>query len=114
MARRRRQRRNPSVTVWVASGWFSDSDPFFSMAFDTARFTKLQASKKFNTKLNQTAVDMWRGGDWGMSKAEFLNDVQWSGVFEEKLETVLHGSQYERNEILDDLNKLGFAYLATN
>lgn len=115
MARRKRRRyRNPSATVWVASGWFSDSDPFFSMAFDTARFTKLQASKKFNAQLNQTAVDMWRGGDWGMSKAEFLNDIQWSGMFEEKLDTVLQGSRYERDEILDDLGKRGFAYLATN
>lgn len=109
-----RGRANPLAEVWVASGWFSDSDPFFSMAFDPARFTKLQASNKFNRELNRTAVDMWRGGDWGMTKAEFLNDVQWSGMFLEKTETVVSGSRYEQDEILDDLAKRGYAYLATN
>lgn len=51
--------RNPSgAQVWVASGWFSGNEPFFSMAFTPARFTKLQASKKFNRELNSTAIDM--------------------------------------------------------
>lgn len=111
---RRRRRRNPVEDVWVASAWFSGSDPFFSMAFSPARFTKLQASKKFNRTLNQTAVDMWRGGDWGMTKAEFLNDVQWSGIHLMNATEVISGSRYEQEEIREDLSKRGYAYLATN
>lgn len=108
-------RRNPGLSeVWVAAGWFSGSEPFFSMAFDPTRFTKLQASNKFNRELNRTAVDMWRGGDWGMTKSEFMNDVQWGGMHMMKTETVVSGSRYEQDEILDDLAKRGYAYLATN
>jgi hypothetical protein len=100
--------------VWVASGWFSGNDPFFSMAFNPARFTKLQASKKFNRELNQTAVDMWRGGDWGMTKSEFLSSLAWSGMHLMNTGDVVSGSRYEQEEVYDDLAKRGYAYLVTN
>jgi len=112
----RRRRRNPGMLtqVWVASGWFSGNDPFFSMAFNPAKYTKLQASKRFNRELNRTAVDMWRGGDWGMTKSEFLGDVMWGGMHMMDAGDVISGSSSYQDEVRDELAKRGYAYLITD
>ncbi|MCI0371226.1 MAG: hypothetical protein L0214_07555 [candidate division NC10 bacterium] len=114
MAKRRR-RRNPGIPeeVWSAAGWFSGSEPFMAMIFDPARFTKERAGKKFLAHLNREARDMWRGGDYGVTLREFMDDLAWSGVHMMRLNDALSPIPSERAEALDDLQRLGYAYPGT-
>lgn len=106
----------PPSVVYSAAGWFSDSEPFFSMIYDPRKFTKQKASRSFLSNLNREAGDMWRGGDWGMTKRDFLDSLAWSGIHEMRLNQVLPMMPRDRGvaeEILDDLARHGKAYIPT-
>jgi len=100
--------------VLSASGWFSGSNPFFSMIFDERRFTMAKAEKKFLAALNRSAIEMWRGGDWGMTRREFLDDLAWSGIHVVPLTDILPTDRGGAQEIIEDLAQYGHAYIPTS
>lgn len=116
MAKRRNPRKaltpiSPESTVWMGSGGFRDSDSSFGMAFHPARYTQAQAERKLETALRAYGREMWRGGDYGMTLREFMDDLVYYGVHQFEAQ---EGAPSGRDaaEYYDDLSTQGSAYTA--
>jgi len=71
-----------TVTALVASAWFTDCDPFMSMAFNPKTWSKSAASTKFLHILRDDVKDQWEAQDVGEGDTEeqFQDDAKWSGL----------------------------------
>lgn len=119
MARRRAEAPEAAMVrfqtegVLGASAWFSDSEPFFAMVFDPARFTTARARTKFLAAVRRDVRNMWRGGDDGMTLAEMQDDVHWTGIHLMSFEDMIPHNAYDRREAIDGLIGDGWAFVPT-
>ncbi len=90
----------PDTTVYVASAWFRENDPFVSVVALTAK--KCESVIRVVTR--EEARTAWQGETFGTLR-EALNDIAWSGVFPEKLSTV--ASDREMDQAIYELERDG-------
>jgi hypothetical protein len=76
---------NEQTPVWVASAWFSDSDPFLSAAYLQEKWPGAKAERHFTGLIRAYVRDYWRGADTGETLTALLDDVGWSGLHPEAL-----------------------------
>lgn len=102
--------RHASKTVWVASAWFSNCDPFMTVIID-GRKTEEQAEEIYHQVVDEAVEDMYASGDWGIAYDEFVDDVCWPGrLFKEKLSDVLD-TDHDVRTVLHDLKTQGYAVI---
>jgi len=93
------------MNVYVASVWWRDSDPFVTVVGTTIK--KVEA--KVKRIMKEEAAEARDSGTHKSINAA-LDDLAWSGVHSDSLESITIAS--EREEIKEELDRVGTAYLA--
>jgi hypothetical protein len=109
------------ITPLVASAWFTDCDPFVSVAFNPIQWHAREAGSKFLDILRNDVRERWEGEDSEQTEEEFQDDARWSGIHAMEIEIAdeqfsdfgLHedGTQIDLHKCALDAFPLGYAFL---
>jgi hypothetical protein len=92
------------MNVYVASAWWRYSDPFVTIVGKTADAVEKAIHRVMKEEASE-AVD----SESYDSIDDALDEIAWSGVHPEKLETLTHSSEAE--SVKDTLKRSSVAYL---
>jgi hypothetical protein len=93
-------------TVFVASAWWRDCEPFVGVV----ALEQEDAERKIKEAVEEAAEEAFQNSEPedDRTKDDYLNDICHSGVFEEPIANLSLSSEQQ-----DDLNRDGYAYLDT-